>query len=317
MSATVTCVLDARAAVGEGAVWCVASQRLLWVDVWGRALHRFDAVTGQDEQWTLPERVGCVAPVDADCVMLGLETGFYSFQLSTASLLPYCLPPEYPAGNRCNDSMVDASGRMWCGTMNLQGLQGPASGALYSVASHGVSALHRDGLHLPNGLACSPDGTLLYLSDSHPKVNRIWSFALDADAGMLTQQKVFFEGSDLPGRPDGATVDIDGCYWICAIDGWEVVRITPAGKIDRRIALPVAKPTKVAIGGARLDTLFITSVRANLDAAALAAQPLAGGVFALHVGPIGIASPMMKTDSQGGHAAVPALHHANVSNRET
>jgi sugar lactone lactonase YvrE len=41
--------------------------------------------------------------------------------------------------------------------------------------------------------------------------------------------------------------------------------------------------TKAAFGGADRRTLYITSARKGLSAAELAAQPLAGGLFALRV----------------------------------
>lgn len=289
----VDCVLDAGAAVGEGAVWCALSQRLLWVDVWRCRLHRYDPVSGADEHWELPEKVGCVAPVGPDEVMLGLESGFFTFIPSRAQLQPYALL-AHPDQNRCNDSAVDTAGRMWCGTMHMQGLKGPATGELYALDGAAAPRRHLDRLGLANGLACSPDGKRLYLSDSHPAANRIWTFDLDAASGEISGKRMFRDFADMPGRPDGATVDADGCYWVAAVDGWEVLRISPEGRIDRRIPLPVAKPSKVAIGGARLDTLFITSISVTLDAAALREQPLAGGLFAVHVGPIGVASPCFR-----------------------
>lgn len=287
------CVLDAQASVGEGAVWCALSQRLLWVDVWERELHRYDPASGQDERWAMPEKVGCVAPAGRDTLLVGLETGWFQFTPSTGTLQPHVLL-KHAGRNRCNDSVVDPAGRLWCGTMNLQGLKGPATGELYALGGDALPVRHLQELHLPNGLACAPDGRQLYLSDSHPTVNRVWRCALDPDSGALGPRQLFFDFAGLPGRPDGATVDADGCYWICAVDGWEVLRITPQGRIDRRIALPVAKPSKLAIGGARLDTLFITSIKAGIDPDALRAQPLAGGLFAVHVGPIGVASPQVR-----------------------
>lgn len=289
----VHCVLDARAAVGEGAVWCAASQRLLWVDVWARRLHRYDPASGADEHWELPERVGCVAPMDADLVLLGLESGFYTFVPSRAELRLHALL-AHPDQNRCNDSVVDPAGRLWCGTMHMQGLKGPASGELYALAGDAAPRRYFGGLAIANGLACAPDGRRLYLSDSHPSVNKIWYFSLDPASGELGKRHLLLDCAGLPGRPDGAVVDADGCYWVAAMDGWEVLRITPAGRIDRRIALPVAKPSKVAIGGARLDTLFITSISATLAPQAQREQALAGGLFAVHVGPIGVASAQFR-----------------------
>ena len=148
-AAGVECVLDAQAQVGEGATWCAQSQRLLWVDVWQRRLHRFDPASGQDQLWDLPQRVGCVAPVNADLVLLGLESGFFSFVRSTQALQPYCLL-AHAGDNRCNDSVVDPDGRLWCGTMPMSGVKGAATGELYSFdASRLVGAdapAHHDGM---------------------------------------------------------------------------------------------------------------------------------------------------------------------------
>ena len=174
-----TCILDAKALVGEGVVWCAVSEKVLWVDVWNRFLHRFDPATGVNETWELPEKTGCVAPIDGTRVAVGLESGIFLFDLRTRALTPYCLIEGGASQNRCNDSMVDPSGRLWCGTMNLQGLSGPATGELVAVDGNGIGASLLKGLHLPNGLACSPDGKTLYLSDSHPSVRTVWKFDLD------------------------------------------------------------------------------------------------------------------------------------------
>ena len=53
------------------------------------------------------------------------------------------------------------------------GLAAPA-GALYRLDDRGVSVL-LDGLIVPNGLAFSPDGRTMYLSDSHPSRATVWA----------------------------------------------------------------------------------------------------------------------------------------------
>ena len=94
------------------------------------------------------------------------------------------------------------------------------------------------------------------------------------------------------GRPDGAAVDAEGCYWICAIDAGQVLRFTPEGKLDRALPLPVKKPTMCAFGGPQLDTLFVTSIcPQGID---LSDQPLAGGVFALNPGVKGLPEPIAR-----------------------
>ena len=143
------------------------------------------------------------------------------------------------------------------------------------------------GFITPNGMAFSPNGKIMYLSDSHPKVQKIWSFDYDTATGAIGEQKLFLDMQGIPGRPDGAAVDTDGCYWICGNDAGVVYRITPRGEIDQTIALPVKKPAMCSFGGEKMDTLFVTSIRpSGID---LSDQPLAGGVFAVSTPYQGIA----------------------------
>ena len=126
----------------------------------------------------------------------------------------------------------------------------------------------------------------MYLSDSHPSVQRIWAFDLDSD-GTPSNRRLYVDMKSLPGRPDGAAVDSDGCYWICANDAGQVHRFTPDGRLDRSIDVPVAKPSMCSFGGPDMQSLFITSIRP-------AASPqgegsLAGAVFVTRPGATGIA----------------------------
>ena len=142
------------------------------------------------------------------------------------------------------------------------------------------------GFITPNGLAFSPDGKTMYLSDSHPSVQMIWAFDYETETGTPSNQRVFVDMNPLPGRPDGAAVDADGCYWICGNDAGLIHRFTPEGKLDRSLAVPVKKPAMCAFGGAGLETLFVTSIRPEgID---LSDQPLAGGLFALRPGVCGL-----------------------------
>jgi sugar lactone lactonase YvrE len=88
-----------------------------------------------------------------------------------------------------------------------------------------------------------------------------------------------------PGRPDGAAVDADGCYWICGNDAGCILRFTPDGRLDRKIGLPMAKPSMCSFGGPDLATLVVTSIGAG--------QPVddswAGATVALRPGVAGIA----------------------------
>ena len=56
----ITCVVDAKAILGEGTIWDPAAQVLWWIDIWARKIHRFTPATGTDETWESPEFLGCI-----------------------------------------------------------------------------------------------------------------------------------------------------------------------------------------------------------------------------------------------------------------
>jgi sugar lactone lactonase YvrE len=158
------------------------------------------------------------------------------------------------------------------------------AGGLYRYDSEGVlsAPIVRD-LITQNGLAWSPDGTTMYLSDSHPLRRLVWAFDFDIDSGEPRNRRVFADLNRFTGRPDGAAIDADGCYWTCANDAGVLLRFTPEGVLDRTLELPVSKPSMCTFGGRDLDTLFITSIRpatnANkLDGHLLAVRPGVQGV---------------------------------------
>jgi sugar lactone lactonase YvrE len=192
---------------------------------------------------------------------------------------------------RLNDGRCDRQGRFWAGSMVLNMGANAAEGTLYrySNGQRGPLAPQLSGFIVPNGLGFSPDGRTMYLSDSHPLVQQIWAFDYDIDSGTPSNRRLFVDMNQFPGRPDGAAVDAEGCYWICANDAGLIHRFTPDGRLDRSLAVPVKKPTMCAFGGSRLDTLFVTSIRPGDDQDQ---HSLAGGVFALNPGVKGLPEPL-------------------------
>jgi sugar lactone lactonase YvrE len=163
---------------------------------------------------------------------------------------------------RFNDGRCDRQGRFWAGTMVQDAIDRQPAGRLYRYDAHaGLSAPVIDGLCTQNGLAWSPDGRTMYLSDSWTSERFIWAFDYDIDDGMPSNRRLFANLHDYAGRPDGAAVDADGCYWTCANDAGLLLRFAPDGRLDRSIELPVSKPSMCAFGGSRLDTLFVASIQ--------------------------------------------------------
>lgn len=285
-------ILDARNATGESPVWNAREQALYWVDIPAQKLHRWDLVSATSQSWDTPEMLACIAAGQDGGWIAGMQTGLFRLDIDAAGTLRserLCDVAHADPQMRFNDGRCDRQGRFWAGTMRLDMAAGIADGVLYRYGA-GDTAINAQ-LHqliVPNGLAFSPDGSRMYLSDSHPTVQTIWVFDYDIDSGTPYNRRLFVDMNQHPGRPDGAAVDAEGGYWICANDAGLIHRFTPDGRLDRSLAVPVKKPTMCAFGGPNLDTLYVTSIRPAGD---LTDQPLAGGVFALNPGVTGLEEP--------------------------
>ncbi len=288
-------IVDAKCGVGESPVWRADEQALYWVDIPARKLCRWDAASAQTRSWEVPEMPACVASMGAaHSWIAGMETGVFALKpQADGTLHSELLAPVSHAirGMRFNDGRCDRQGRFLAGTMLMNMAAAAPVGHVYRYNAAGSLTSLLDGLITPNGMAFSPDGQTMYLSDSHPSVQLIWAFDYDTVTGTPANRRVFADMNSLPGRPDGAAVDADGCYWICANDAGLIHRFTPAGKLDYSLVVPVKKPAMCAFGGAGLDTLFVTSIRP--DGIDLSDQPLAGGVFALRPGVRGLPEPTL------------------------
>jgi sugar lactone lactonase YvrE len=286
----VTCVLDIRADLGECPTWCGREQVLYWADIYKKTLNRFDPATGENRSWNLPETLGSFGLREGGGAVLALKSGFHFFDFDTNALTSVADVDEgHLPKNRLNDGRCDRAGRFWAGTMQDPPDAKRPTGTLYRLGTDRQASAMVGGLIVSNGLAFSPDDKILYVSDSHAAVRTIWAYDFDLAEGSIRNQRVFVDTRGMPGRPDGAAVDADGCYWMAAADGWELVRFTPAGKVDMTVKLPIQKPTMPAFGGPNLDTIYVTSIRpAGVD---LSAQPLAGGLFAIDAGIKGLPEP--------------------------
>ena len=287
-----TVISESRDQVGESPVWSVAEQALYWVDIEGGLIRRLDWAHRTQLSWRLPERVGCIALSAQGGVVAAMETGVFAVQLMAEGAVRLsCLATvRHPLANmRFNDGRCDAMGRFWVSTMCMDMSLAAPVGALYCLDESGLGQPRVEGLITPNGIAFGADAATAYLSDSHPSVQKIWAFDFAAPAGELTNRRLFADMTNLPGRPDGAAVDVHGCYWICGNDAGVVHCFSPQGELLRSLSVPVPKPSMCAFGGPQLDQLLVTSI---LPASESSAQPgLNGAVFALDAGVTGLAEP--------------------------
>lgn len=264
-SAAFTRVGDIRCQVGESPTWSAQESVFYWTDIEGKRIWRLDPVSGATRSWSVTEMTGCVAGRAGGGLIAGMETGVFNLELGdgeAAVQRKLASPgPELGPNMRFNDGRCDRQGRFWAGTMLMNSPTPQPVGKLYRYdTARGISAPMVVELLTQNGLGFSPDGRTMYLSDSNALRRMVWAFDYDIDDGVPTRQRVFADLTQEVGRPDGAAVDTDGCYWVCGNDGGYIYRFTPQGKLDRKVSVPMLKPAMCAFGGKNLDTLIVTSI---------------------------------------------------------
>ncbi len=272
-------VLDARSVLGEGAIWDAKKGVLYWVDIDAGLVHVFDPASGRDVSISVGQPVGTVVPRARGGLMLAVRDGFMSLDQGTGETALEAAPPGHEPAHRFNDGKCDPAGRFWAGTM-----ESPAGkGALFRLDTD--LSVHRmaDGIAIANGLAWGPDGKTMYYIDTATR--RIDVFDYDNASGAIGNRRPVATVPEEHGLPDGMTIDDEGMLWVAHWDGWCVCRWDPrSGKLVRKVEMPVQRPTSCAFGGPDFDVLYVTSATVELEAAALAEQPQAGGIFAFRPG---------------------------------
>jgi sugar lactone lactonase YvrE len=277
----------AASLLGESPFWHPDQAALWWCDIPGQRLNRFHPASGTQEHWDFETEPACCAPLPGGQLVLGLRDGLWRFDPVRGERTRLAAPPYQPAQERFNDGKADPQGRFWVGTIYEP--REPALAALYCYAA-GKLDRRAAGITVSNGLAFSPDGRTMYWSDT--KAHTVYAFDFEPSDGSLSRRRVFvqFEGKaadqDLAlygGRPDGAAVDAEGCYWTAMFEGARLLRLSPAGELLAEVRLPVRCPTMPCFGGADLRTLYITTAREKRPAVELAREPWAGCVLQLRV----------------------------------
>lgn len=269
-------LLDTKCTLGEGATWCARTGRFYWTDIEGARLWRYDPSDGRSTFWPMPERLATFALcADPHYLLLGLASHLAFFDIA-AGQTRHIVDVEAGMNTRVNDGRCDRQGRFVFGTKD-EGSPLQAIGGFYRL-NHDLS-LERLPLPAPaisNSIAFSPDGSTMYFCDSPTREIRACDYRAD---GGIANDRLFVRLADATGEPDGSTVDRDGGLWNAQWGGRRVVRYGADGVETERVEVPTAQPSCVALGGAQLGTLYITSARVGLDAAALAGDLRAGGVF--------------------------------------
>jgi sugar lactone lactonase YvrE len=300
--------IDARDQLGEGPTWDTRSQRLLWSDNVSGVIHEAKADRVGDlhesRRWNLSRNPGAVR---IGSNPLGAAIPRASGGLVVASRNEILLLDEeghteplirFPFERaHMNDAKCDPQGRLWVGTSTPDFT--PGACALYRIDPDWTVTTMLENITTSNGPAWSPDGSILYYSDS-PTLS-LDAFDFDPLRGTISNRRSILSIDRAEGAPDGMTVDCEGCIWLAVIGAaGEVRRYAPDGTLLARVEASTPMVTSCAFGGKDGGDLFVTSAAFRVPvevqrvigftaemAENSASGPGAGGLFICRPGVMG------------------------------
>ncbi len=266
-------VWDSRCGVAECPVWDGANRSLLFCDIGGRKINALAVDTGVRTTWELPEVVGSFGLCRSGRLVVALRHRVVLFDRGTGSITDLTLSVIEPVTNRMNDGKVGPDGAFWVGSMDENSPRRPL-GSLYRVTADGRIEKKSSGYAVSNGLAWSPDGRVMYHSDSTSAIIQAWDF--DVATGGMSNHRVIAKLTNEDGRPDGAAMDTEGNYWSAGPSAGCINCFSPTGRLLKKLAFPVPGPTMPCFAE---GFLYVTSLREGKSAEVLTRHPTLGGLF--------------------------------------
>ncbi len=254
----------------EGPVWLGDTRALVWSDVPGNTMYRFDEVGGKVGVFRTPsnnangntrDRQGRI--VTCEHLTRRVTRTEYDGRITV-------LADRFDGKrlNSPNDVVVKSDGSIWF-TDPVFGIAGFYEGEkapaelppnVYRIDPDGTISIAAEGINQPNGLAFSPDESILYVVESRSSPRTILALDVVGDARKLANRRVAIDAG--PGTPDGFRLDVDGnlwCGWGMGSAGLDGVHVfNPAGKLIGRIDLP-ERCANLCFGGVHRNRLFMAA----------------------------------------------------------
>ena len=285
--------IEARHRLGEAIIWHEARQCLYWIDLLDPALFCHDLKAANTRSWPLRLQppIGAIVATDSpDFLLISHRQGLSLLCLSDLSIEPYCNPEAGRDAIIWNDVKCDRWGRAWAGSSHA--FEKEARGALWCIKDRNDFALGDAGFAISNGPAVSPNGCGLYFNDSLGRTT--YAYDVTADDLHPRNRRALIHFTPDEGLPDGVITDAEGCLWIAHWGGARISRYSADGKLVAAYPVPAHNVTTMCFAGPNFTTLYITTARDGLDAAALEEMPLSGSLFKLETSVHGLAEPLFR-----------------------
>lgn len=254
----------------EGPVWLGDARSLVWSDVPGNCMYRWDEESGRTTVFRGPSGNANGNTRDRRGRLLTCEHGGRRVSRTEYDGRVTTLMDRFEGKrlNSPNDIVCKSDRSIWFTDPSF-GILGNYEGAkaepelptnVYRLDTSGKATVVAEGINQPNGLAFSPDEKILYIVESRSVPRKILAYDV-VDGRTLANRRVLIDAGP-KGTPDGFRVDVDGnlwCGWGMGEAGLDGVHVfNPAGRLIGRIDLP-ERCANVCFGGAHRNRLFMAA----------------------------------------------------------
>jgi gluconolactonase len=251
----------------EGPVWLGDARCLLWSDVPGNCIWRWDEETGAASIFRKPSGYANGNTRDRQGRLLTCEHGGRRVSRTEPDGRVVTLVDSFEGKklNSPNDIVCKSDGSIWFtdpsfGILgNYEGTKAEPELPTNVYRWDGKLTVVAEGINQPNGLAFSPDESILYVVESRSVPRKILAF--DVKQQTLANRRVLIDAGR-KGTPDGLRVDVDGnlwCGWGMGEPGLDGVHVfNPDGRLIGCIDLP-ERCANVCFGGQHRNRLFMAA----------------------------------------------------------
>jgi gluconolactonase len=254
----------------EGPVWFGEQRQLIWSDVQGNCMWRWDEETGVASVFRRPSGHGNGNTRDRKGRLITCEHSGRRVSRTEMDGRVVTLADRFEGKrlNSPNDVVCTADGAIWFtdpsfGIMSFH--EGDKAEPelptnVYRIDTAGKMTVVAEGINQPNGLAFSPDEKTCYIVESRSVPRKILAFDRTKD-NTLENRRVLIDAGP-KGTPDGFRVDVDGnlwCGWGMGEEGLDGVHVFNAdGRLIGKINLP-ERCANVCFGGIHRNRLFMAA----------------------------------------------------------
>ena len=257
----------------EGPIWIAHDNALVFSDIPGNTMHRWREGMADAEVYRKPSGWSNGMTLDREGHLVVCEHGGrrvsrsdYANPAATESIASSWDAKQL---NSPNDVVVHSSGAVFFTdpTYGADTGRAPSFGAPGQQPELGFQGVYRidrsgslnlvvpEGFTQPNGLAFSPDETVLYIGDSQERL--IWRYEVSATLA-LNNRALFVDqrGDPRRGAPDGMKVDTEGRLWTTGAGG---ISVHAADGEYLGVFELEEHAANLTFGGPEFSTLFMTA----------------------------------------------------------